>query len=211
MLFRSGFARSIGEILCVLLKSHRELTMPALVDREHWFTALRSVPPIIVEEGCDGWDARNRGDVTEEWGFPLVGKTIDMIALLRRLREFLLHYAPLLRVLKEDGEEGPLGVQYLRAKIAKTEADAHGKIVLNAMKEGRLCDRETVHSIFELIASRITRAADVAQKKWGADGFEFFDDLAKGLEDDYRGLIDQRNKSTDEVGADSDDSGDDVG
>lgn len=180
------------------------------VDREQWFASLRAVPPVVIEESCDNWTGKLRSDITEEWGFPLVGKTIDLIAVLRRLREFLLHYAPLLRVLKEDGEEGPLGVQYLRAKIAKTEADAHGKIVLNATKEGRLCDRETVHSIFELIASRITRAADVAQKKWGPDGFEFFDDLAKGLEDDYRGLIDDRNQVTDEVESDSDDSGDDV-
>lgn len=185
--------------------------MAAKVDQQPWLVTLRSVPPVVIEEACDQWHTKLRSDITEEWGFPLVGKTIDLIAVLRRLREFLVHYAPLLRVLKEDGEEGPLGVQYLRAKIAKTEADAAGKITLNAKKEGLLCDRETVHSVFELVASRFSRAADAAQKKFGADGFEFFQELSAGLEYDFRGLIeDEQRGEREAVAAESDDTGDDV-
>ena len=174
-------------------------------DVEHWNSVLRAVPPNVIEVACDNWFASNRTSIAEEWGFPLVGKTIDVLAVLKRLREFLLHYAPLLRVLKEDGEEGPLGVQYLRAKIEKTEQDAHGKSVLNAQKEGRLCDREQVHGVFEVIASHFVRAADAAQKKWGQDGFEFFTDLATKLEDAFGGLLDEKFAADEAEDLDTDD------
>lgn len=181
------------------------------IDVDAWEKQVRNVPAKVVEQLCGDWQYKLRRDIAAEWGFPLVGETIDLIAVLKWLREFLKAQGPLLRVLKEDGEEGPLGVQYLRAKIAKTEADAAGKITLNAKKEGLLCDRETVHSVFELVASRFARAADSAQKKWGTDGFEFFQELSAGLEYDFRGLIENEQRGEREaVAAESDDSGDDV-
>lgn len=160
------------------------------IDVEAWEKQVRHVPAKVLEVLCDSWTYKLRNDIAVEWGFPLVGETIDLIAVLRWLREFLKQQAPLLRILKEDGEEGPLGVEYLRAKIRKAVADGAGKELLNAQKEGRLLDREMVRGIFEIIASMMVQAGSAAQKKWGSDGLDFFNELLDRMELAIRGLMD---------------------
>lgn len=180
----------------------------ARIDVGEWERWIRHVPAKVVEQLCDNWQFKQRSDIAHEWGFPLVGETIDLVAVLRWLREHLKQHGPALRILSEDGEEGPLGVQFLKAKIAKTEADAAGKQLLNAQKEGRVCDRETVRGCLELIASEMIKAGGIAQKKWGQDGLDFFDDLVDRLETSIRGVLDADGPEGGNMEADGDDSSD---
>lgn len=183
--------------------------MPAKIDTEHFLGVLRSVPKMVMEEVLG--KQRNQLDaIAERWGFPINTSPCDVTAVLRRLADFLKKYGPLLKVLMDDdgeGDENALGVRYLRAKIAKTEHDAHGAAIRNAQKEGRLVDLEQVHAMIEVIANRVNKASDRAQKKWGQEGYEFFADLAAGVEADIRGLIDAGGNGE---GSDLDDAGEDA-
>lgn len=144
---------------------------------------------------------RNQLDaVAERWGFPINGSPCDLVAVLVRLSEFLKKYGPLLKVLMDDegeGDENALGVRYLRAKIDKTEEDAKAQRLRNEQKESRLCDRESIMRSLALLADRIVKAGERAQRKWGDEGYEFFQDLAAGFESDLRGVFD----ASDDVGA----------
>lgn len=186
--------------------------MPAKIDTEHFLGVLRAVPKTVMEEVW-GKKRDQLDAVAERWGFPINGSPCDVTAVLRRLAEFLKKYGPLLKVLMDDdgdGDENALGVRYLRAKIAKTEQDAHGAAIRNAQKEERLVDLEQVHSMIEVIANRVNKASDRAQKKWGREGFEFFADLAAGVEEDIRGLIDASGGGEGSDVEDADDDASDI-
>lgn len=183
--------------------------MTAKIDTDHFISVLRAVPKSVIEVVL-GRQRKQLDDIAERWGFPINGSPCDVTAVLRRLAEFLKKYGPLLKVLMDDdgdGDENALGVRYLRAKIAKTEQDAHGAAIRNAQKEGRLIDLEQVHSMVEVIANSVNKASDKAQKKWGSEGYEFFADLASGVEEDIRGLIDA---SGGDEGSDMEDTGNDA-
>ena len=167
--------------------------MAAKHDDNELRAMLRAVPQRIVGQMCGGRQTVHLQRVADRWGFPIDGKTVDLFAVMARLWSFLKQYGPMLAVLMEDtgdGDENALGVRYLRAKIQKTEADAAAAELRNAQREGLVCERAHVHRVYELMSSRILRASDNAQKKWGIEGFEVFSDLAAGIGDDIRGLID---------------------
>lgn len=155
--------------------------------------ALRAVPQRIVGRMLGGRQTVHLQRMADQWGFPVDSKLVDLFAVLSRLWEFLKRHGPVLKVLMEDdgsdGDEGALGVQYLKAKIRKTKADADAAEIRNATKEGHLCDRATVHAIFEKIASVYQNAARQAQLKWGESGFEFFEALAEKLEVEFTALL----------------------
>lgn len=153
---------------------------------------LRAVPQRIIGQMCGGRQTVHLQRVADRWGFPIDGKTVDLFAVMGRLWEFLKRYGPMLSALMEDtgdGDENALGVRYLRAKIAKTEADAEAARLRVEHKAGQLCDRSDVHQLFNALVDRIHKSCDRAQAKWGADGFEFFADLTEGIKGDIRAVI----------------------
>lgn len=161
---------------------------------------LRAVPQRIVGQMCGGRQTVHLQRVADRWGFPLDGKTVDLFAVLARLWEFLKRYGPMLSALMEDtgdGDENALGVRYLRAKIAKTEADAEAARLRVAHKAGQLCDRAMVHEGFALLANRVQKTCDLAQRRWGQDAFELFESLANGVAEDFKaaGFTDEESQA----------------
>lgn len=154
---------------------------------------LRAVPQRIVGQMCGGRQTVHLQRVADRWGFPIDGKTVDLFAVMARLWSFLKQYGPMLAVLMEDtsdgGDENALGVRYLRAKIQKTEADAQAAELRVAQKEGLLCDRAQVHEAFGRIANVFQKASGQAQRKWGADGFDFFATLAENIAVELQTMI----------------------
>lgn len=165
----------------------------------------RALPQKLVLEllGFKQWTELQR--FADKWRLPIGGATTDLFAVFRELRLFASKYGQVLTALIEDlptdGSEGQLGVRYLKAKIAKTEADARAAELRVVQKEGRLVDREQVHSLIEVIANRVNKMSDRAQKRWGTEGFEFFNDLANEIEEDIRALIagDSETETTDSL------------
>ena len=153
----------------------------------------RALPQKFVLEllGFRQWIELQR--FADKWRLPIGGTTTDLFAMFRELRLFVAKYGTIISALIEDipadGSEGELGVRYLRAKIAKTEADAQAAELRNAHKEGRLCDRAEVRAAFGRIASVFQNAAGNAQRKWGADGFDFFVALAENIGAELQTLI----------------------
>lgn len=144
----------------------------------------------------------------DKWRLPIGGKTTDLFAVFRELRSFASKYGAVLSALLEDlptdGSEGELGVRYLRAKIAKTEADAAMAQLRVAQKENQLCPRDDVRQVFNAIVDRIHKSCDRAQAKWGRDGFEFFELLTEGIRSDIRAAIETGTDATnDQAGGDA--------
>ena len=164
------------------------------VDLAHWRQLISAIPQLVVGDACGGLKTEQLDRIAERWGFPLNGNPVDLGAVLRRLAEFLKRYGPILKDImeasEEDGEEGSLSIQYLKSKIAKNEADTYGKRLLNEQKERNLVDRTLVHCALNKLADRIIKTGERAQRKWGTDGFEFFNDLAIGFQEDMREVFD---------------------
>ncbi len=167
--------------------------MAAKLTDDELMAALRVVPQRLVGRMLGGRQTVHLQRMADQWGFPVDVKLVDLFAVLSRLWEFLKRHGPVLKVLMEDdgsdGDEGALGVQYLKAKIRKTKADADAAEIRNATKEGRLCDVAAVHEIFTLVVSAFQAASLAAQKKWGADGLAFFDELSSKMGVAFEGFI----------------------
>lgn len=166
--------------------------MAAKLTDDELMAALRVVPQRIVGRMFGGRQTVHLQRMADQWGFPVDSKQVDLFAVLSRLWEFLKQHRPVLKVLMEDdgsdGDEGALGVQYLKAKIRKTKADADAAEIRNAAKEGQLCDRAQVHAAFGKIASAFQIAASTAQRKWGEAGFDFFAQLAENIASELQPL-----------------------
>lgn len=138
----------------------------------------------------------------DKWRLPIGGKTCDLFALFRELRSFASKYGAVLSALIEDlptdGSEGELGVRYLRAKIAKTEADAAMAELRVQQKAGTLCFADDVHQIFNAIIDRFHKGCDHAQAKWGHDGADFFEQLAAGIKTDILAVIGSNAEANDD-------------
>ena len=167
--------------------------MAAKIDTDLWLSQLRAVPKTVMEL-IFGRQREQLDKVAERWGFPINGSPCDLTAVLRRLSDFLKKYGPMLKVLMEDesgeGDENTLGIQYMRAKIEKTQQDALAQRLRNEQKQQRLCDLETVTQCLGLLCDRIVKAGERAQQRWGQSGLEFFQDLAAGFQTDLNGVFD---------------------
>lgn len=155
----------------------------------------RELPQKFVLElfGFTQWVELQR--FAAKWKLPLGGAKTDLFAVFQELRSFTKQFGPVLKALIEDvppGSDvgGELGVQFLKAKIRKTRADADAAELRVDQKAGRLLDREKVHEIFERLAARVQRAGDKAQSRWGSDGHDFMLSLTEGFAEDIRGVID---------------------
>ena len=176
--------------------------MAAKRDDDELRALLRAVPQRIVGQLCGGRQTVQLQRLADRWGFPIAGRTVDLFAVMSRLWEFLKRYGPLLSAVLEDtgeaGDENALGVRYLRAKIAKTEADAAAAQLRVEQKAGRLCDRELIHQSLTLLAERIRRTSDVAIRRWGNDAADLFEQLAIGYCEDVKTMFPDDNvKPTD--------------
>ena len=142
----------------------------------------------------------------DKWRLPIGGKTCDLFAVFRELRSFAAKYGAVLSALIEDlptdGSEGELGVRYLRAKIAKTEADAAMAELRVQHKAGTLCFAADVSEIFNRVLDRFHKACDHAQSRWGADGTDFFEQLADGIKTDILAVIGRDAAANDEQAGD---------
>lgn len=147
-------------------------------------------------------------DMERQWGLPFARPSIDLHELFAELWVFLVEQGPAFKLLMESSDDGEssLGVSLVRARIRKLVADADAAELRNAHREGLVCERDHVHRVYEVMSSRILRASEHAQKKWGIEGFELFTELASGLGDDIRGLIDADRQAA--VVADADDATD---
>lgn len=165
----------------------------ARIDVSELRERCHALPQKLVLEllGFKQWVELQR--FADKWRLPIGGKTTDLFAVFRELRSFVAKYGTVLGALIEDlpadGSEGELGVRYLRAKIAKTEADAEMAQLRVAQKENQLCPRDDVRQLFNAIVDRFHGACDRAQARWGADGFDFFESLAEGIRGDIRAAI----------------------
>lgn len=141
---------------------------------------LRAVPQRIVGEMCGGRQTVHLQRVANRWGIPLAGDggKVDLFAVLARLWLFLKDYAvPLAAIMNDSGEDGDddtLGVRYLRAKTAKTEAEAKMVQLKFEKEDGSVCSREMMHDLLAPLANRIRTAGEQAQRNWGDDGFDLF-------------------------------------
>lgn len=139
---------------------------------------LRAVPQRIVGQMCGGRQTVHLQRMANRWGFPIDGKSVDMFAVMTRLWTFLTQYGQQLAALMEDavdeGDENALGVRYLRAKTAKTEAEAKMVQLRFEEKNGSVCPREMMHDLLAPLANRIRSAGEQAQRNWGDDGFDLF-------------------------------------
>lgn len=155
---------------------------------------LRSLPQQVILLMTGKTQTVELQRFTTKWGIPIAGRTVDLFSVMRSMCAFFEKHGSMLSLLLEettDDPDGPLMVELLRARIAKLQADARLSELRLAERENQLCARDQVHQVFELIASRFLRASDQAQKKWSSEGFEFFRELAKGMEDDFRLLIER--------------------
>ena len=153
---------------------------------------LKTIPQKFIREACGGRQVAHLQRMEARWGCPLSGATTDLNALLGWLWGFLVQHGPMLKVLLEDegGEgENSLGVQYLKAKISKTRADAKAAELRNEIKEGRLCDREVIHQSLVTLSERIRRTSDTAIRRWGNDAADMFEQLANGFGDDLETMF----------------------
>lgn len=150
---------------------------------------LHSVPQQLVLAMCGKRRTVELQRIRERWGIPLDGRRADLFDVLKAFVDFLTQHGDMLSMIlteAEDDAEGPLAVQLLRARIAKTQADARAADLRNEIKEGRLCDVSQVRTLLNCMVARFHRACDQAQRKWGADGFEFFESLSDGIAADIR-------------------------
>lgn len=162
---------------------------------------FRAVPQKLILEllGFRQWTELQR--FADKWRLSIGGKTTDLFVLFRELRSFAAKYGPVLSALIEDlptdGSEGELGVRYLRAKIAKTEADAQMAQLRVAEREGRLRDVRLVSQSLDLLANRIRNSTEMAQRRWGEPGREFFQELVDGFGSDLKTFFDAERQKRD--------------
>lgn len=150
------------------------------VERE---AILRTVPQRLVGRMLGGKQTIHLQRMASRWGFPVDGRSVDMFAVMGRLKSFLKQHGPALAALMEDdgGDENSLGVQYLRARIRKVQADADAAEMRVQQKGGQLVDRNAVHEVFAALTSRFQDASRRAQSRWGQDGFDFFSELTERI------------------------------
>lgn len=175
--------------------------MPAKINDE-LRDQLRKIPQKFIREACGHRQVVHLQKMETRWGCPLSGATVDLYSLLDWLWTFLVKHGPTLKAVLETSDaasEGPLAVKLVKARIAKLQADARMAELRLVQKEGRLVDLEQVHSLLELVANRVNKTSDRAQKKWGSEGFEFFNDLANGIESDIRVLIERDDEQVGEA------------
>jgi hypothetical protein len=166
---------------------------------------LRAVPQRIVGRMLGGRQTVHLQRMADRWAFPVDGRTVDLFAVMARLWSFLKQYGPMLQVLMEDtgDQEGDsLGAQYLKAKIRKTQADADAAELRVRQKAGTLCFADDVHQCFNAIVDRFHKGCDHAQAKWGADGADFFEQLADGIKSDILATIGRGVAANDEQAGD---------
>ena len=129
--------------------------------------------------------------IASKWGIPLAGRTVDFFAVMRSVCKFLEKNGPILSVVMEsdtEDPEGPLVVEYLKAKIANTREDAALKKLRRLEKEGALCQRDFIHNFLSRLANRIRSAGEQAQRNWGEDGFEIFHQIEMVTREDIARL-----------------------
>jgi hypothetical protein len=150
---------------------------------------LRAVPQRIVGQMCGGRQTVHLQRFAARWGFPIDGKMVDLFAVLSRLWSFLKQHGPALRVLQEETSSGDiLSVQFLKAKIALTREQEVFVRTKRQEKDRSLVDKNLIDQGLAKLASRIRRAGETAQRKFGKEGFELFDDLLNGFGRDVQEL-----------------------
>jgi|GEM_PF-6361176 len=144
---------------------------------------LRAVPQKDFSAMCGSVghprQTKQLQDMERQWGLPFAGATVDLFDFFSKLWDFLIEKGPLLRlVIESEGESDlPLGLELVKARVAKTWQDARAAELRNAEREKRLLDRAEVHSLLMSLGNRLRQASDAAQRKWQQEGYEFFSDL----------------------------------
>ena len=165
--------------------------MPAKID-DRLRDVLKAVPSKLIREACGSRQVAHVQRMTERWGVPLSGATVNLYDVLAWVWSFLVKHGPTLKAVLEasDAEaDGPLAVQLIKARIAKLSADARMAELRVAQKENVLVELSLIHQPLMRLADRIRISAEAAQRKWGIEGFEHFHELWEGFDSDVKRMF----------------------
>lgn len=151
---------------------------------------LRAVPQRVVGRMLGGRQTVHLQRLSARWSCPVDGNTVDLFDVMAWLWKFLKRHGPVLAELIDgDGDSNSPAMQHLKAKTRKIQAEAEAAEMRAAQKAGTLSETKVIHAMLVKLLDRYQSAAQQAQRQWGRDGFEMFNELQNGLREDMAELM----------------------